>query len=482
MVNNKLDQKKSAIKSGWEEFVMTFKNRKVIISVITTLGILILFRIGSVVPMPFIKITSTGLNNNSFLQIMNLLGGGGLTQFSIFAIGISPYITAQIIVQLLSSELIPPLSRLTKSGEKGRKKIEVITRLLTLPFAIVQAYAIMSMLLNQTSIISISTNMPLVKGSAGFYAFYIVLMISGTYISILLGDLISKRGVGNGMTLIIITGIVSSLFSSFRTVFNSLQSINSQNSNLVSIVAFIVYMFFYMLVLVGVIFIDGSVRKIPIQQVGQSFSRESKELSYLPIKINSASVIPVIFASSIMTIPTTIAQLLPASSSSAIFINQYISLTSVSGIIVYFILIILFTFFYSYVQLNPNKISEDFKKSGRFIPGIKVGQDTEKYISKILYRVNWIGGPFLAVIASLPYIVSIVVKTASYNLIDIPSYASLGGTGIVIMVAGTIELWESIKSTAKTANYSYQKKEIIQSLTNTINNNDSAKDDESQLW
>lgn len=247
---------------------MTFKNRKVIISVITTLGILILFRIGSVVPMPFIKITSTGLNNNSFLQIMNLLGGGGLTQFSIFAIGISPYITAQIIVQLLSSELIPPLSRLTKSGEKGRKKIEVITRLLTLPFAIVQAYAIMSMLLNQTSIISISTNMPLVKGSVGFYAFYIVLMISGTYISILLGDLISKRGVGNGMTLIIITGIVASLFSSFRTVFNSLQSINSQNSSLVSIVAFIVYMFFYMLVLVGVIFIDGSVRKIPIQQAG----------------------------------------------------------------------------------------------------------------------------------------------------------------------------------------------------------------------
>ena len=153
---------------------MTFRNKKVIIAILTTLGILILFRIGSVVPMPFIKITKNEFSDNSFLQIMNLLGGGGLSQFSIFAIGISPYITAQIIVQLLSSDLIPPLARMTKSGEKGRKKLEVITRVLTLPFAIVQAYAIMSMMLNQTGIITISENLPLVRGSAGFYVFYIV--------------------------------------------------------------------------------------------------------------------------------------------------------------------------------------------------------------------------------------------------------------------------------------------------------------------
>ena len=289
-------QPRNTLKSGWEEFIMTFRNKKVIIAILTTLGILILFRIGSVVPMPFIKITKNEFSDNSFLQIMNLLGGGGLSQFSIFAIGISPYITAQIIVQLLSSDLIPPLARMTKSGEKGRKKLEVITRVLTLPFAIVQAYAIMSMMLNQTGIITISENLPLVRGSAGFYVFYIVVMIAGTYISILLGDLISKRGVGNGMTLIIITGIIASLFNSFQTVFNSLQNISAQNTQLVTMIAFIVYIFFYLLVLVGVIFIDGSVRKIPIQQVGQSFSRDSKELSYLPIKINSASVIPVIFA------------------------------------------------------------------------------------------------------------------------------------------------------------------------------------------
>lgn len=476
-------KKKNIFKSELEEFFSIFTNKRVILTIGVTLGILILFRIGSVIPMPFIKITKNEFSDNSFLQIMNLLGGGGLSQFSIFAIGISPYITAQIIVQLLSSDLIPPLARLTKSGERGRKKIEVITRILTLPFAIVQSYAIITMLIsNQNAFISISDKLPIMKGSTEFFVFYILMMIAGTYISILLGDLISKRGVGNGMTLIIITGIISSLFNSFQTVFQSLGNISAQNTNLVTLIAFIVYLFFYFLVLIGVIFIDGSVRKIPIQQVGQSFNRDSKELSYLPIKINSASVIPVIFASSLMTIPATIAQLLPQSSLSVDFINKYLSLESVSGIIFYFFLIILFTFFYSYVQLNPNKISEDFKKSGRFIPGIKVGKETEKHISKILYRVNWIGGPFLALVASLPYIVSIITSYASNGAIKIPSYASLGGTGIVIMVSGTIELWSSIKSTAKTSSYTYQKREITESLTNIINNVENQNDDDSQLW
>lgn len=470
--------KKSNRSFTLENFLMTFKNKKVIICILVTIGILVLFRIGSIIPMPFIKINQGQMGDNSFLQIMNLLGGGGLSQFSIFAIGISPYITAQIIVQLLSSELIPPLARMTKSGEKGRRKLEIITRVLTLPFAIVQSYSIMSMMLNSTSIITTVSNIPITPGSPGFYAFYICLMVSGTYITILLGDLISKRGVGNGMTSIILTGIVASLFNSFQTVYNSLVGISIQNSNLITLISFVIYLFFYFLVLIGIIFIEGSVRKIPIQQVGQSFSRDSNSLSYLPIKINSASVIPVIFASSIITIPTTIMQLLPQNSGSASFIQSYLSLDSISGLIIYFFLIIIFTFFYSYVQFNPNKISEDFKKSGRFIPGVKVGEDTEKYISKILYRINWIGGPFLAFIASLPYIVSIITRYASNGFINIPSYASLGGTGIVIMVTGTIELWESIKSTAKTTNYSYQKKEIIASLSNE---NSSTKND-SQLW
>lgn len=482
MLNN--SKSKNIHKSQINDLLSIFTNKKVLIAIIVTLGILVFFRIGSVIPMPFVKINQSSdiSSSNSFLQMMNLLGGGGLTQVSIFAIGISPYITAQIIVQLLSSDLIPPLARLTKSGEKGRRKLEVVTRILTLPFAIVQGYAILSMISGTESFVTISEMFPLAANSFGFYAFYILLMIAGTYITILLSDLISKRGVGNGMTLIIITGILSSLFSSFRVVYTSLSQITGQNSELISVISFIIYLFFYIIVLIGVIFIEGSVRKIPIQQVGQSFSRESKELSYLPIKINSASVIPVIFASSFMTIPTTIAQLLPSSNSAVFIINQYISLNSYSGLAIYFFLIILFTFFYSYVQLNPNKVSQDFKKSGRFIPGVKVGEQTESYISKILFRVNWIGGPFLALVATLPYIVSIVVGQATNGLVTIPSYASLGGTGIVIMVSGTIELWDSIRAVSKTTSYSYQKKELNESLKSLIVDENSNTNNDSQLW
>ena len=285
MVNNKYNRKKRT--KTFLENLSIFKNKKVIISILVTLGILVLFRIGSVIPMPFIQISdSSNYDSNSFLQMMNLIGGGGLSKVSIFAIAVSPYITAQIIVQLLSTDLIPPLSRLAKSGERGRKKIEVVTRLLTLPFAGIQAYAILTMATSsENSFITFSENSPLVQGSALYYFFYIALMIAGTYIAIFLGDLITKRGVGNGITLIILAGIVSSLFSSFQTVFINLQNISAQNSQLISVISFIAYICFYILVLLAVIFINNSVRKVPIQQVGGNFGRDSDELSYLPIKL-----------------------------------------------------------------------------------------------------------------------------------------------------------------------------------------------------
>lgn len=479
-----VNKKKKNYSPGVQEFLNIFKNKKVIIAILVTLGILVLFRIASVIPMPFVelKVQSDG-SDNSFMQMMNLLGGGGLTQVSLFAIGISPYITAQIIVQLLSSDLIPPLARMAKSGERGRKKMEVITRLLTLPFAGIQAYAILAMATNETTgFIQFSSHLPFSINSPLYYFFYIGLMIAGTYIAIFLGDLITKRGVGNGVTLIILSGIIASLFNSFQTVFINLSGITGQNHQLVSSISFVVYLCFYIIVLLSVIFINGSVRKIPIQQVGQAMTKNESELSYLPIKINSAGVVPVIFASSLMTIPSTVAQFLPEASSGRIWIQSYMSLTSVSGLIIYFFLIILFTFFYSYVQLNPNKISEDFKKSGRFIPGIKMGRDTETHISRTLFRINWIGGPFLALIASLPYIVSIASAAASHGAVQIPSYAALGGTGIVIMVSGTIELWQSIKSAATTTSYTYQRKEIEASLSNITNNTNVDLEDDSQLW
>lgn len=465
--------------------VNIFKNKKVWIAIGVTIGLLLFFRLGAVIPMPFININEDATTNTtSFFELMNLLGGGGLTQVSIFAIGVSPYITAQIIVQLLSSDLIPPLARMAKSGERGRKKLEVVTRLLTLPFAAVQAYAVLAMLTNKSqSYIGISADAPiqLQDFSPLFYFFYITMMIAGTYICIFIGDLITKRGVGNGMSLIILSGIVANLIWNFKSVWYSLQGIQTgQTTQLTIVISFIVFMTFYIGVLLAVTFINDSVRKIPIQQVGQALALNDEELSYMPLKINTSGVIPVIFASSIMMIPSIVAQFLPQGDGGRTWIENYLSLQSWTGIILYFALVILFTFFYSYVQINPDKVSTDFKKSGRFIPGVKTGKETEKYLSKVLFRINCIGGPFLALVACLPYLVTLTVKEATHGVVTISSNSGLGGTGIVIMVSASLELWQAIKSAGTSSSYSTQRKEIETIIENSSNNDQNVAI--SQLW
>lgn len=460
-------------------------NKKVIISIVVTLILLILFRIGAIIPMPYVKVNAPSNSGTTFLDMMNLLGGGGLTNVSIFAIGISPYITAQIILQLLSTDIIPPLSRLVKSGERGRKKIEIYTRILTLPLACIQAFAILETLSRDgtNSYITFSSSMTFAKNSAVYYFFFISLMVAGTYVSIFLADLITKRGVGNGMTMIILAGIVGSFFNSFKIVFDNLANIGGAYKYIIQIISFIVYLILYILLLMAVVFINGSKRKIPIQQVGQSLSKDPNELSYLPIKINSVGVMPVIFASSLMTIPSTVAQFLDQSSNSVYIINEYFSLNGISGIFIYFLFIMLFTFFYSYIQLNPEKLSNDFKKTGRFVVGVKMGSDTEKHISRVIYRINWIGAPFLGIIAILPYLISVITSKASGGTINIPTSAALGGTGIIIMVSASLELWSSIKSTATTTNYQYKRKEIEQIIISKSDlNNVENQDEDSKLW
>lgn len=476
-----MQTKKTRLESSWKQFALIFKNKKVWIGIGITIAFLILFRIGSLIPMPFLKLTNVGNsdpNSQTFADMMNLLGGGGLTQMSIFAIGISPYITAQIIMQLLSTDLIPPLARLVKSGERGRKKIEVYTRILTLPIAAIQAYSILALMKSGQNGISfeIISSSGITQDSPLFYFFYITLMLAGTFIAILFGDLITKKGVGNGMSVIILAGILATFFNSFQVAWKGLGGINGANANLVRIVSFIVYFLLYLVLLLTVIFINGSNRRIPIQQVGQSFSKDPRDITYLPIKLNTVGIIPVIFASSVMTIPSTVAQFLPTGSTGQTVINNYFSFNSISGIVIYFVLIILFTFFYAHVQLNPEKISTDLKNSGRFIPGVKVGKDTEKHIGRVIFRINWIGSPFLAIIACLPYIITLISMHASNGQVVIPSNAALGGTGIVIIVTATIEIWESIKSTSITTSYQYQRKQIDSKLMNNTTT------EESKLW
>ena len=300
-----------------------------------------------------------------------------------------------------------------------------------------------------------------------------MILTGGAYVSIFFGDMITKRGVGNGITVIILAGILSDLFGNFTAVYQTIASkfIQTESTYMLAVIlTFLIYVLFYFLVLLIVTFINNAIRKIPIQQIGEGLTQNVKNLPYLPIKFNSAGVIPVIFASSIMTIPSTIAQFLNEGDTKWV-IQDYFTLQSWSGMSLYFIFIILFTFFYSYVQINPQQLQENFEKSGKFIPGVKSGEDTSKHITKVLNRINWLGGPFLAVIATLPYFVS--------KLSGIPSGIALGGTGIIIIVSASIEIWNSIKSALTNTGYEQTRKTIQAKYFDDQHKNDNSVE---ELW
>ena len=445
-----------------------FTNKNVLIALGITLFLVMVFHFASIITVPGIHIKGNQVQGSgTFTDMLNLLAGGGLSKISLFAVGVGPYITAQIIVQLLSTDLIKPMSKMAKMGERGRKKLEIITRFITLPFAIAQAYAVLALLLNNQSSDNVTVFGKTSLGELSGMEVFVLLMIftAGTYVTIFIGDIITKRGVGNGVTLLILSGIVSSIIGNFSSAFQIISQNKldpSSDTYMVSLVlTFGLYVLFFVVLLLAIIFINGSIRKIPVQQTGQGLVTQLDDLPFLPIKLNSAGVIPVIFASSILTIPGTVAQFLSEDNFAKDFIMNYLTLNKPSGLAIYFVMIILFTFFYSYIQLNPQQLSENFEKSGKFIPGVKTGTDTEKHIT---------GGPFLAAVAVLPYIIA--------QISGIPSGMALGGTGLIIIVSGTIELWNSIKSASTTSGYNVTRTRIESKyVTEKV-----TKDEVSQLW
>lgn len=457
-----------------------FTNKTVLVSLLITLGFILLYHLGSMLTLPGVVLPASYHTEGSFVEMLNLLSAGGLEHMSIFAIGLGPYITAQIIIQLLSSDLIKPLSKMAKAGERGKKKLEIITRLVTLPFCFVQAYATLALILSRNSsgagtgisIFGQTSIEGLFASETGGAVGLLFLLTAGTYVAIFMGDMITKRGVGNGVTTLILVGIVGQLISSFNNVFNVIDMRLAATNQVTIILSCILYTLFFVAIVLLVVFINGSTRKIPIQQTGQGLIQDNKELPYLPIKLNAAGVIPVIFASSVITIPGTIAQFIPDTSWEAKeFITKWLTLDSGVGVAIYFVLIILFSFFYSYIQINPQQIAENFQKGGKFIPGIRMGDDTEKHITKVLFRINWIGAPFLAVVASIPYILSLVT--------GIPSGMSLSGTGIIIMVTASIELWAAIKSASTTSGYVVTRRNIEHSYYSSA---EEKEEKVTQLW
>ena len=393
-----------------------------------TFAVLAIFIIGCSIRVPKTQSLKTNLG---FLELLNSMGGGAFKKFSIFALGVMPYITASIIMQLLEMDIFPYFSDLAKQGHTGRQKLNQITRYMGIAFAFIEGYAFAFAFYGKT-------------GSPMDYLYIAVILTAGTAFLLWLGDQITQKGIGNGISLIIMAGIIATLPEMFIKAFNSLVQFNGAQATTFGIVKFVIFTIIYIGIVIGVIFVQESERRIPIQYANKSSNSLTQKQTYVPVKVNSANVMPVIFASSLLSIPSIIATVINKSGFK-LFVDKYISYTTVTGFIIYAVLIFLFSYFYTFIQMKPEEFSKNLQENGGYIPGVRPGKETEKYLGTILSRITVLGAVFLTVIAGIPIIFSAVSS--------LPQEVTIGGTGILIVVGVALETYKQLEGSLLTRNY-----------------------------
>ena len=395
-----------------------------------TLGALLIFILGISIRVPG---TQDLTSNLGFLELINTMGGGALKNFSIFALGVMPYITASIIMQLLQMDVIPYFSELSKQGPTGRQKLNQITRYMGIIFAFIEGYAFAFAFIGKT-------------GTPMEYLYISIVVTAGTSFLLWLGDQITQKGIGNGMSLIIMAGIIATLPQMFIDAFKSLIVFEGTAQVItLGIIKFLIFVIIYFAIVIGVIFIQESERRIPIQYANKSTNAfGSAAQSFMPIRINSAGVIPVIFASSLLSIPSIIAQVVK-NEGFAVFVQKYLTYTTPVGFLIYIIFIFFFAYFYTFVQLKPEEFAKNLQENGGYIPGIRPGEETKKHITKVLSRLTVLGASFLVVIAGLPILFS--------KFTSLPTSVSIGGTGLLIVVGVALETYKQLEGSLLSRSY-----------------------------
>ena len=421
----------------FKTFIDFFKHKDIRKKIFFTLFILFIFRLGSSIPAPGVDTTVIKLSANSLLTMMSILGGGSIEQMSIFSLGVGPYITASIIIELLAMDIIPALAEMAKSGKKGRQQMDRITRYLGVVMALVQGYFIVQYLDKAYAGYGFVKN-------PGFtsYLYISIIFTAGTMFLLWLADQITAKDIGNGTSMIIFAGIVADMPTTFRIVYDTFLGENATST--LGVGGFIAYIVMYIAIIILVVLMQMAERRIPIQQSSSRALNKTKgDLNHLPLKINSASVIPVIFASALIQGPQIIAS----------WVNQdaYQWLTKICDfsspwfLCFYALLIILFTFFYTNLTIDPQKMADDLAKNGQYIPGVRPGTETRNYVSKVLNRITCLGALLLTFIAILPYVTS--------NLTGLPQRAAVGGTGIIIVVGVAMDTIKQMKSQMTSKQY-----------------------------
>lgn len=402
------------------------KNRDLLKRILYTLAALFVFKIGTSIIIPGVKVNTSGMN---FLEIMDAMSGGAFNNASIFALGVSPYITASIVIQLLSADIVPYLSELSKQGGVGRKKINQITRVVGIILAFLQGY------LYSYAYIG--------NGNAMDYMLYSLILTAGTALVMWIGDQITAKGIGNGMSLIIMAGIISVLPSMFKNLWIELFA-----KGFLGIMIFIAFILVFIGIIIGVIYIESAERRIPIQYANKSTSTLGKQ-SYIPFKLNSAGVMPVIFASALLSISQILSSVIKKEGFT-LFVQKYLTYTNGTGFILYIVLIFAFAYFYTFMQLKPNEMSENLNKNGGYIPGIRPGKETTKYVKTVLKRITIVGATFLTVLAILP----IVFDKVS----NLTTSITISGTGLLIVVGVALETYKQIESQLVSRTYTKGRK------------------------
>ena len=430
--------------------------KKIVIMILVTFGLLIVFRLGALITLPFINhdliVNSSSQIDFGFLDVFS---GGALSNFSILCLGISPYITSSIVIQLLQMDIVPRLKELSEEGEEGKQKLNQYTRYLALGLAFVQSLTLaIGIHVNYYDAYFVASDFA--DNSPVFMYIYIALVATaGTAFCLWLAEILTARGVGNGTSMLIVAGILATFPQMFKDLITVL--INTPETK--NIFVFVLVIVVLIAIIVFIVFMEGAQRKIPIQYSNRpaAASFRGRSDSNVPIKLNSASVIPVIFASTLMSLPVTVVSVTDSSATTlGSWILKIFNTTSTNpttgnvsinaiGLAVYIGLIAVFSFFYSFLQLSPEKMSENLQKQNAYIPGVRPGDETAGYISRVLFKITVVGATYLIFVAVLPILMTVIF--------DLPASAQIGGTSLIIVIGVAIETWKQLKQAKQEKQY-----------------------------
>jgi preprotein translocase subunit SecY len=421
-------------------FAAAFRTPDLRRKLLFTLGIIGIFRLGSVVPAPGVSYSAVQIcvdtvQDNTIYGLINLFSGGALLQLSVFALGIMPYITASIIIQLLTV-VIPRLETLKKEGSAGQAKITQYTRYLTIGLAILQSTTIITLARTPGRLFQGCNEQLLPNQSIEMLLTLVIVMTAGTALIMWFGELITDRGVGNGMSILIFASIISSFPGQLVSIFTIDGSLK-----------FLSVMLVIGLTIIAIVFVEQAQRRIPVQYAKRQVGRKSYggTSTYLPIKVNQAGIIPVIFASSLLYIPSLIVQLTGSEADWAQWVATNMDPGRAGYLTLNFLLILFFAYFYVSITFNPEETADNMKQYGGFIPGIRAGKPTADYLAYVLNRITLPGALYLATIATLPYL--------AFEALGVGSRFAFGGTSILIIVGVALDTVKQIESQLQQRNY-----------------------------